>query len=53
MKVLHKGLSRTNLASNIQDLFAISFYEAIGLKLRIFPPYVANSLDGVVYEDLF
>ena len=53
MKVLHNGLARTDLATNIQALFAISFYEAIGLKLCIFFLCVANSLGGVVYEDLF
>ena len=53
MKVFHNVLDRTESARKIQDLFVSSFYEAIGLKLRIFSIWVANSLGGVIYGDLF
>ena len=47
MKLVYNGLARTELSANIQNLFASSFYEAIGSKLSIFL-FPANSLGGVI-----
>ena len=56
MKVLHNALARIESASKIQDLFASSFYEVIGLKLRIFPFVwqirLAGSYMKTYFEDL-
>ena len=52
MKVVYNGLARIELSTNIQNLFASSFYEAIGSKLSIFS-FSANLLGGVILGDLF
>ena len=52
MKVVYNGLARTEFSTNIQNLFASSFYEAVGSKLSIFY-FLANSLGGVIQGDLF
>ena len=48
IKVVYNGLGRIELSTNIQNLFASSFYEAIGSKLSIFFIFSANSLGGVI-----
>ena len=53
MKVVYNGLARTELSTNIQNLFANSFYEPIRSKLLFFTLFPANSLGGVIYGDLF
>ena len=53
MKVVYNGLARIELSTNIQNLFANSFYEPIRSKLLFFTLFPANLLGGVIYGDLF
>ena len=53
MKVVYNGLARTELSTNIQNLFVSSFYEPIRSKLLFFTLFPANSLGGVIYGDIF